>query len=351
MFGRFLLLCTGIMLLASCNSNITEIRTICLRDNIGNYVIKWETAPSMDGTLKMYVSDSPDTFNDNTPVIYADIHDGIATYITNDNITRKYFELVFNNKYYRILGARSVVMDSVQNLRDMGGYFTRDNRMTRWGKLFRSGQLSSLSEWDSIRLDKLGIKTIIDLRTDTEIAASLTKYTRANIIHIPISNARLSDIPLRVASGTIRKGDAVLYMQDLYLQLITDNKEQLAKALDEFQNPDNYPILFSCTLGKDRTGFLAAVLLAAIGVPEETVLRDYMASNEYINLSHLAYLARDLNSDAQEAITAIVSTNESYMDLALKKIQKDYGSVDKYLTQGLGMDEKKRGKLKDVLLY
>lgn len=351
MFGKILLLCTCMTLLMGCSSKAPDIRAICLRDAIGNYVIKWETDPPIEGSVKMYVSDKPDTFSHTTPAVYADIKEGIATYITNDNMTRKYFELLFNNKYTRIVGARSVVMDSVQNLRDMGGYFTRNHQMTRWGKLFRSGQLSSLSEWDSIRLNNLGIKTIIDLRTDAEIAAAPIRYTNANLIHIPIQNAHLSEVPGRIIAGTMRKGDVLVCMQDLYLQLITDNREQLIKVLDEFQNPDNYPILFNCTLGKDRTGFLAAILLAAIGIPEETIIKDYMASNEYIDLRQLAYMAHNLSSDAQEAITVIVSANESFIDLALRKIRKDYGSVSKYLSKGLLLDEKKRDNLKDILLY
>lgn len=59
-------------------------------------------------------------------------------------------------------------MDSVQNFRDLGGYTSTNGKTVKWGKVFRSGELSSLSEWDSIRLDNLGIKTIIDLRTNQE---------------------------------------------------------------------------------------------------------------------------------------------------------------------------------------
>ena len=351
MLSKVIFLCTGLLLLIGCNSRSPEIRAVCLRDDIGNYVIKWETEPIIEGTVKMYVSDSPDTFTYDAPAIYANIKEGIATYITHDNTTRKYFEMVFNIKCSRIVGARSVVMDSIQNLRDMGGYNIRNKKTTRWGKLFRSGQLSSLSEWDSIRLDNLGIKTIIDLRTDAEIAAKPVKYTNAKIVHIPITNAQLPELPARIMSGTIRKGDAILYMQDLYLQLITENTQQFVKALEELQNPDNYPILFNCTLGKDRSGFLAAILLAALGASEDTIIKDYMASNEYINLNQLAYLARNLSTDAQEAITVVVSTNESFINLAIQKIRKDYGSVDKYLTKELQLDEKRRNRLKDILLY
>ena len=155
MLGKILSLFASVILLVGCSSNAPDIRAICLRDDIGNYVIKWETDPVMEGIVKMTVSDNPDLFTNESPIIYANIKDGVATYITNDNISRKYFRLSFNDKYPRIIGARSAVMDSVQNFRDLGGYTSTNGKTVKWGKVFRSGELSSLSEWDSIRLDNL----------------------------------------------------------------------------------------------------------------------------------------------------------------------------------------------------
>lgn len=351
MFGKILSLLASVALCMGCTSNPPEIRALCLRDDIGNYILKWETDPPVEGVVKMYVSDTPEHFNKSNPALYAHISEGVATYITNDNITRKYFELVFNNRISKIVGARWVATDSIQNLRDMGGYTNAARKTTRWGKLFRSGQPASLGEWDSIRLDNLGIRTIIDLRTDSEIVAAPIRYNKAKIVHIPVSTGRMKEIPGRIREGQMRKGDAIVYMQDQYLQFVTDNSDAFARALEEFQNPDNYPILFNCTFGKDRTGFLAALLLSALDVPEETIMKDYMASNDYIDLSHLAYLARNLDTDAQESITVLLTANESLMDLTFRKIRKDYGSVDKYLSKKLNLTEKKRDRLKDMLLY
>ena len=139
MLGKILSLFASVILLVGCSSNAPDIRAICLRDDIGNYVIKWETDPVMEGIVKMTVSDNPDLFTNESPIIYANIKDGVATYITNDNISRKYFRLSFNDKYPRIIGARSAVMDSVQNFRDLGGYTSTNGKTVKWGKVFRSG--------------------------------------------------------------------------------------------------------------------------------------------------------------------------------------------------------------------
>lgn len=351
MLGKILSLFASVILLVGCSSNAPDIRAICLLDDIGNYVIKWETDPVMEGIVKMTVSDNPDLFTNESPIIYANIKDGVATYITNDNISRKYFRLSFNDKYPRIIGARSAVMDSVQNFRDLGGYTSTNGKTVKWGKVFRSGELSSLSEWDSIRLDNLGIKTIIDLRTNQETLTAPIKYTKANILQIPISVGKIADAPQRVIEGRMRKGDAGVYMEDEYLQFVTDNTDQFAKVLEQFQNEDNYPILISCSYGKDRTGFLTAMLLAALDIPRDAIMEDYLTSNQYIDTSHLADIVKHLSTDAQESITVFLTANEGLMDLAFHKIKKEYGSTEKYLSKGLRLTDKKRERLKDILLY
>jgi protein-tyrosine phosphatase len=348
-------LLTVILTLPACHSHTPEIRAICQRDDIGNYIIKWETNPQINGVMKFYVSDNPNVFNMSSPAGYTHIKDGIKTYITRDNITRKFFLLSFNDKYFRTISARSVSMDSVQNLRDIGGYYSKRNRSTRWGLAFRSDKIGAISDWDSVRLDNLKIRTIIDLRTEEEAEASPIGYTKASIVHIPVSYGNVREIMERIAKGQVRKGDGVLFMQDLYLQYVTDNSGQFAKALQVFLEKKNYPILFCCSLGKDRAGFLTALLLSILDVPEETILKDYVDSNDHIELKRYEYLIKRLSpevqEDAQETLTVLLTANESILDLALSKIKKDYGSIDKYLAKELDLTEKQQSQIKDMLLF
>ena len=150
--------------------------------------------------------------------------------------------------------------------------------------------------------------------------------------------------------GQIRKGDGFVYMQDTYLRYVTEDSAQFSKALKVFLDRDNYPILINCSLGKDRVGFLAAMLLAALDVPEETIINDYMASNDYINLEHFAYMGRELNTDAQETITVMLHANERWMELVFRKIKKEYGSINNYLSKGLHISDKDRETLKEIML-
>jgi protein-tyrosine phosphatase len=349
MVTKIWIISAGVFSLTGCASQMPEIYSLCQRDGIGNYVIKWETNPEIEGEMKLYVSDSPD-MQGALSAGYADIRNGVITYITSDNISRKYFRLSFDNVYEQTVSSRIIPMDSVQNLRDMGGYLSSRGKFTRWGMVYRSGEIGRMSEWDTLRLNRLKIKTILDLRSLSEVMASPVSYTKAQVVHIPIESD-VNDIVHRIREGKVRKGDGSLFMQDLYLQYIEANCREFAQALRFFLNEDNYPILFNCSLGKDRVGFLAALLLAALDVPEETILRDYVATNDYVDLKRYANLVQGLDTDAQEALTVILSANETFLNLVFRKIKKEYGSVNQYLSEEMKLTEKQKEKLKDILLF
>ncbi|MDO4756595.1 MAG: tyrosine-protein phosphatase [Parabacteroides sp.] len=349
---QILALVISIVLFIGCTSNkAPEIESVCVRDNIGNYIIKWETTPRIEGVLKLYVSDTPDSFDMSNPCNTANINEGIVTHITQDNINRKYFLLSFNDKYFHTIGARSIQMDSVQNMRDIGGYTNkRGKRITQWGKIYRSGELTSLTHKDITRIKSLNIKTIIDLRGEKEKSLTSNAYPNINVISIPIPVKDKELIAQRLEEGQMRKGDGIVFMQDTYLRYLNENSKQFSKALKVFLDEDNYPILVNCSLGKDRTGFLMAMLLSALDIPEQTIIEDYTASNHYINIKHHAKTVRHMNTDAQETITLLLHANESWLELVFKKIKKEYGSTKKFLSKKLFLSEKEQELLKDIVL-
>jgi len=201
-------------------------------------------------------------------------------------------------------------------------------------------------------LSKLGIRTILDLRTEDEATDSPVSYTGAKVISLPVSMGNLDEIMRRLKEGQIRKGDGVLFMQDLYLQYVTDNSTSFSEAFQVLLSEDNYPLLITSTFGKDKVGFMTALILSTLQVPEELIYSDYSLSQDWYaeNTRRMRGFARTLNQDAQEALTVMLQTNEAYLDLAFRKIRKDYGSVDKYLIKELNLSEKDLGKLKELLL-
>jgi len=338
----------GLVLLAGCSAQYPEINTICQRDAVGNYIIKWETSPEIKGRVELAVSLSPD-MQKPTTVGYANIRDGVMKYVTNDPLSRNYFRLTFDNKYEQIVSSRSVPMDSIPNFRDIGGYLSSQGQKTRWGMIYRSGEISRMSEWDIQRLDKLKIRTIIDLRSENEASASPIRYTKAQVVAVPIA-LELDHMTHRIMEGMVRKGDVSLFMQDLYLHFAT-NTEAFEQALSLFMQEENYPILFLCTRGKDRTGFLSALLMMALDIPVKTIVSDYASTNDYIDLTRYSTLVGQLDTDVQEAMTVALSANEDYMNLVFRKIRKEYGSTGRYMNEKLHLTEKQKEKFKDIMLF
>ena len=343
-FGLTLLLC-------SCSSEETvEISALCERDEIGNYVIKWETSPRMEGTVKLYVSNQPDGFDYSRPIDYIPTSSGVTTYVTNDNITRMYFRLTFSDKYTRTLGAREVSTDYIQNFRDLGGYRTASKKELQWGKVYRSGSLTHINDWDSLRLNNLALKTFIDLRAPSEIALAPVSYSPLNVVSIPLVSESLRDIFPRIHSGKMKKGDVYLLLQDRYLRYIDSFDKELKQALELFLDESNYPIVISSSFGKDRAGLLSFFLLYALGVQEEDILHDYLLTNRYLDKKEFAYLVSNSNSSVQETLTSYLLVDEELFSFFTKYINKEFGSTDQYLVKQLGFTKEKQKQLRNILL-
>lgn len=351
MVMRYIISIMGFLLtFMSCSSDKCDVRALCVRDEIGNYIIKWETNPQIKGTVKVYVSDTPDKFDMSQPVIYADIQNGVARYVTQDNLKRKYFRITFNDVCPQDIAARYSFMDRIQNFRDLGGYSAQKGKHVKWGMIYRSGCISQYSDRDSIRLLLSGIKTIIDLRPQEEINERPIHFPNVKVISMPILDGNKEDFLERLMENKVRKRDGKIYLEDTYIRFVTECSESYAQVLQIFLDEANYPILLQGTLGKDRVGYLSALLLTMLGVPYDSVLKDYLASNQYIDPSFMSQTVSSLSSDAQETMTTLLLVDESFLDIAYKEIDKQFGSFKGYLEDELDLSAKKQEKLKDILL-
>lgn len=339
-----------LLALFGCKSESCDVRALCVRDEIGNYIIKWETNPKIKGSAQIYVSDIPDKFDMSHPAIVAPIEDGVARYITQDNIQRKYFRITFNNRFPQDVAARYTFMEHIQNFRDIGGYKSKKGRQVRWGKIYRSGNIHHFTQQDSIRMNDAGIKTIVDLRTIHEANEHPIHFPNAKIIHIPIPCGDKDEMSQRILENKVRKRDGILFMEDAYIRFIANNTEDFGEALRILLDKKNYPILISGELGKDRVGLFISLLFSILDIPQESINQEYMASNRYIDLSFMAKTASSLSSDAQETMTVLLSVQESFLNIAYREIENRYGSFDNYRETGLKISGKNKDKLKDILL-
>jgi len=250
----------------------------------------------------------------------------------------------------RTLGLKTTV-----NLRDMGGYPTADGRRVRWGRVYRSGTLNELSTEDAAALAGLGLTAICDLRSVEEVTESPEDAARFN--------ATYHHLPVQASRDSLRQLQAMLFrpeklsdiMRASYNDVMLEtNAELIGGLLRQMTLPDNLPILFHCTAGKDRTGVLAAVLLATLGVPDDVIAADYALSNLFYHrfrvyvgaiLKKVRWLGISLN-----ALHPLMIADGSMMSEMLVKLREKYGTVDAYLTTRAGLTASEINALRQNLI-
>ena len=241
------------------------------------------------------------------------------------------------------------------NLRDMGGYATGDGRTVRRGVLFRSGVMSLLTEADEAHLAGLGIATVCDLRRPGERRREPTRWCEpAGVFYwsrdYDESSGVLGDL-LRAAipdPGAVRQ-----MMIDLYPEILVDHKPSY-RFLFERLAAGHVPLLFNCSAGKDRTGVAAALILSALGVPRETVVEDYLLTNEFADFGRI--MARGEDRDYERfrkidpaVIRPLLAAEPAYLDAMFDALDRDHGGIDAYLAD-IGVDGPARMRLRELLL-
>lgn len=341
-----------VLLAASCRGPQPDIQVACETDDVFNYIIKWDLYPYQEGTVKIYESTDPVRFNTRgVPVAELKISDGRVRLVANHRLHRQYYLLRFNDRYDRVVGTRAPRIAGVQNFRDIGGYAATHDKHVRWGTIYRSGHLDSVDLLGIKALKQMGIRTVIDFRDSMEFRRPSRKLRLKNVVNLPIEIKSKWQVEERLMNDEFRRGDAAVFMQDVYMDLSTRYTDRFKSMFELLLEKDNYPVTIVCPYGKDFTGFAVAMILSALDVPEEVILDDYMLSNQYIDKSFLSKEVVRYSNSTQEAITKIMSADRKFLECTLKKIKKEYGSIDNYLDKEMGMNAEKRKELREILLH
>lgn len=229
---------------------------------------------------------------------------------------------------------RIINLEGVYNIRDLGGFTTKDGGTVKMGLLFRSDELGGLTERDLPQLASLGIKTIVDFRSKAEITRTKNK---------PPQQARTLELSIncgdsRAILDSIGENSGASVMEDVNRSLVRDNGELFREFFALIADRANLPLLFHCTAGKDRTGFAAAMFLSAVGVAREDIFRDYMLSANGVNKKFKAVLK------VMPQLAPVIAVHPDYLLAAFREIETRFGSTENYLTRELGIDlDKMRG--------
>jgi len=339
------------LVLNGCMSTV-RITSIAERNIEGDYTVKWEVSPDKEGNIDIYSALSDSSFNDFNPIITTNINDQFVLVTSQNPNIREYFVLKTSGYTSGVVSNRIISMDKIINFRDFGGYFNSNNQQIKWGKLYRSGDLSKANLYDQDRIRELGIKTIIDFRPSTE------SKNRPYLVHPDIQKISIPIVPefrdsmfINFNNQRFNRSDAIRYIQNSYIDLIENYKSSYADMFDILIDLNNYPILITSTLGKDGVGLACFFILSALDVPEYVIIDDYLISNSLIDAKKIVSNAYELPEYIQEALTALLSTDKAYINYAIEHIIQNYGSVDNYLEKELRVSEGKKALLRKYLLY
>ncbi|MBC9713672.1 tyrosine-protein phosphatase [Streptomyces sp. TRM66268-LWL] len=250
----------------------------------------------------------------------------------------------------------------VRNFRDVGGLPTTDGRSVRHGVLFRSGHLAHATASDAEFLASLGLHTIFDFRNaaDQKLEGADVELPGVRNLNLPLTDpADGAEFWQMVRDGHVdelRKilgdGKAAARMATTYRVIVRDRTADHTRVLAELAE-DSVPALMHCAAGKDRAGLSIAVTLLAIGVEREAIITDYLESNA----KHRRYKVRR-SSDAPEAwspevmelLSPLFDARAEYLEAAFDEMEQNWGSVERYLEEGLGATAEVREKLRARLL-
>lgn len=349
---RFISYVIALIILSSCSSKSSTITVLCEQDDRGNYILKWEMYPDIDSALvEIFMSDNDSIFPSNVVQI-AQSNDYIAVIEnTPENMdSRKYFRVKIGNTISPSVSNRFFELDSIQNFRDLGGYMSSNKHRIRWGKIFRSGSFTRMTNHDRAELEKLGLKTMIDLRSKDAKTKEPREDINAKHIRIPISTNGYSSMAQKVLDGQFLRGDAIVHTQDSYRDMVTNFTKEYAEFFDYLCDDNNYPLVYYCFLGKDQSGLATFFLLKALDIPTDVIEEDYMASHIGIDRIKSVKNADTLSESRQEAFTMLTKTDLAFLKYGISCIKDTYGNVDEYMLKELKITPDKKEKLKRILL-
>ena len=326
------------------------------RPAIDRWRIQWDGAPEQ-APVAVYLGDSPDEIDRSQPV--GEMTGTSLEIIGLDPESRPYFALVGMDGQQRVVAERRLPLSGAHNFRDIGGYETSDGRRVRWGRLYRSDDLADLEKSDLRYLSRLDVSLVCDFRSPSERAGSpdrLPMEDPPRVAHLEIQHESFDpdEIQDRIISRDLEDANFENMLVQGNREFATTFAYQYRAMFERISLPANLPALVHCTAGKDRTGFAAAIVLLALGVPEQTVMEDYLLTNVY-SANHiertLLYLRLWLFSkEDAETVRPLLSARRSYLQAAFDAIDEEYGSIDTYLSEALGVDGPRREQLRALLL-
>ncbi len=269
-----------------------------------------------------------------------------------------------------------IVLEGIQNARDLGGIRTKDGRELKEKALIRSGTLYTATEADICKLkEEYRLSMIIDLRTERERKSMPQPCVKdVSTIWNPVYMENIQGLhqlsqeereileiygkKMCIGDPTSKFFDADDYMARMYHKFVNNQvvQKQLKQLFSLLMNNRDGSILWYCSAGKDRSGIVAALVLYALGVSKEEIIKDYEASAEApddtINLIIEKLLPEGMGKykEYRDAVRKLFGAKRCYIESFFKAIENDYVSIDNYLQKALELHVDNLVRLKTLYL-
>lgn len=225
---------------------------------------------------------------------------------------------------------RRFFLNKVANMRDIGGYSTDNNRIVKPKKIIRSNFINDLDKEDIEEIKRMGFTTIIDLRSNEELKKKKGIFSEND-------DFKFKQIAIN-GNGRLPKSEDEII--DTYMEML-EGKQQI-KEIFEILSEVNDGVIYYCNAGKDRTGVVTALILKLLGVKDQDIVVDYIASGIFLE-KELNDFAKEMNDN--EILKIITPKTKTMSDL-LNNIQKQYNSIEQYL-KSCGLSDEKIKKIKE----
>ncbi|MEZ4413989.1 MAG: tyrosine-protein phosphatase, partial [Gemmatimonadales bacterium] len=252
---------------------------------------------------------------------------------------------------------------TVPNLRDVGGYTTASGATVARGLAYRSDTFNPMNAEDLKRLGRLGLRNDFDLRTTSEAKAAPDEMPPGVTYHLlnvladaktaaPAELEALLHQPTK-ANAALGGGRIEALFMEGYREFISlpSAKASYRTLFLALAEQPALPAVFHCTTGKDRTGWAAAALLSLLGVPRDTVMADFLRTNDYTipQFQHAIESFVAAGGDRDIAV-AIFGVKPEYLQASFDEMEKEYGTIEDYFAKGLGIDAAGQGALRSMFL-
>jgi protein-tyrosine phosphatase len=218
-------------------------------------------------------------------------------------------------------GKRRVNLRGCFNFRDLGGYRTDDGMQSRYGRLYRSDGLQSLTSTDQVDLARLNLATVIDLRTPRELAEDGRARVETTQHLLPMADV----LPAEFGAHGWHAEPATL--AESYFAMLTSSVETIREILAVLSDRSSYPAVLCCASGVERTGVVTAVILGLLGVTDGVIVSDFAGSREAVlrrigrlRFEHPSVVSRDLDRYG----TGLLGVVPEAIGLFLERVREEH---------------------------